>query len=572
MKPVTILSILVGMSWLLSASAEELDVRRDDRLRASKFEIVDPAQKVLARGTVWIADNGDHEFVIGEQRVLTAEQVRQVHERLAASIASTDEPTDPEAVLSLRKAKVLHTLLSAMIEAAGERKGTITVPPGLDTALPLNHPMLGVNLEGVSYWSRAWTFTDVMKQASFHRGNFMVYVDSQGHFPRGRYTVMPAHAATVSGPERLDSKHVKITRHGGGNDPDFSVYLPGFAPGEPGEGQTFHPLFRQWLKPFGTLRFLDWQKTNANPPATWDQRPRPGPLQSDSRGVAVEYMIELCNDLDADLWVCIPHHADDDYNRQFARLVRSQLEPQLKVFVEYSNEVWNSIFPQYKWVKERAEAADRHLYEQVAIEAGRDWDIWLEEFGEQGDRVVRVLAGQSANRWHLEVATKQLGPDGFDAVAIAAYIGISRKDAEAWFDDQVTADQVLDRLFWKLENKDRARWAGHAELARKYGVPLLAYEGGQHLTTHGRRPPYLKAFQRAQSHPRMYDLYREMFDTWFEAGGSTFVAYAYTGPNNHNGAWGKLQFQDQDIGTAPKYRAMIEAVGQKPTGGDASQP
>lgn len=563
MKSVTILSLLVGFSWVFTASGDELSVRRDDRLRASKFEVVNPEEVVLARGTVWIADSGNHEFIVGEGDVLTAEQVREIYERLTAVTEPDADPTDPEAVLSMEKARVLHKLLGAMIEAADERQGTITVPPGLDTALPLNHPMLGINLEGISYWSRAWTFTDVMKQASFRKGDFLVYVDSQGHFPRGRYTVMPPHAATVSGPEKSDGKKVRITPTGGGNDPNFSVYLPGFAPGEPGEQQTFHPLFQQWLKPFSTLRFLNWQQTNSNPPGTWDQRTRPGPLQSDGRGVAVEYMVELCNQMDANLWVCIPHHADDEYNRQFARLVLSQLEPQLKVYVEYSNEVWNSGFPQFKWVKERARAADRHLYEQVAVEADRDWDIWIEEFGESRDRVVRVLAGQSANRWHLEVATKQLGPDGFDALAIAAYVGISRKDAEAWFDDQVTADQVLDKLFWKLENKDRDRWAGHAQLAKQYQVPLLAYEGGQHLTTYGRRPAYLNAFQRAQSHPRMYDLYRTLLDTWFEVGGSTMVAYMYTSPNNHHGAWGKLQFQDQDIRSALKYRALIEAVGNK---------
>ncbi len=426
-----------------------------------------------------------------------------------------------------------------------------------------------MNLEGVSYWSRAWTFTDVMKQASFRNGHFVAYVDAQGHFPRGNYTVVPPQAATVTGPEKTNPSRVKITPNGGGDSPHFSVYLPGFAPGERNEGQAFHPLFKQWLKPFGTLRFLDWQKTNSNPPGTWAERAKPGPLQGDSsRGVAAEYMVALCNETDADLWVCIPHHADDDYNRQFARLVRDHLEPQLKVYVEYSNEVWNSRFPQYDWVKQRADDAGLHLYQQVAIEAQRDWDLWLEEFGPQRDRVVRVLAGQSANRWHLQRATSRLGEGGFDALAVGAYVGINRKDTDQWFAHGATADQVLDKLFELLETKEGPRWAAHAELAEQYGVPLLAYEGGQHVTTHGRRPTYLDAFQRTHSHERMHELYHAILDTWWGVGGSTFVAYSYTGPNNHNGAWGMLQFQDQDIGTAPKYRALIEAAAKRPV--DAS--
>ena len=41
--------------------------------------------------------------------------------------------------------------------------------------------------------------------------------------------------------------------------------------------------------------------------------------------------------------------ADDDYVYQLAALLKDKLDPKLVVYVEYSNEVWNSGFSQFKW-------------------------------------------------------------------------------------------------------------------------------------------------------------------------------------------------------------------------------
>ncbi len=45
-------------------------------------------------------------------------------------------------------------------------------------------------------------------------------------------------------------------------------------------------------------------------------------------------------------WFCIPHAASDDWVASFAALLLSNLRPDLQVYIEYSNEVWNRGFPQ----------------------------------------------------------------------------------------------------------------------------------------------------------------------------------------------------------------------------------
>ena len=46
-------------------------------------------------------------------------------------------------------------------------------------------------------------------------------------------------------------------------------------------------------------------------------------IESDDDGVALEYMIALCNELEADPWFCIPHTATDEYVREFAKQVKA---------------------------------------------------------------------------------------------------------------------------------------------------------------------------------------------------------------------------------------------------------
>ena len=57
-------------------------------------------------------------------------------------------------------------------------------------------------------------------------------------------------------------------------------------------------------------------------------------------------MIDLGNELEKDIWLNIPHLADDAFVRAMAEAVRDSLDPALKVYVEFSNEVWNSQFSQ----------------------------------------------------------------------------------------------------------------------------------------------------------------------------------------------------------------------------------
>jgi hypothetical protein len=109
--------------------------------------------------------------------------------------------------------------------------------------------------------------------------------------------------------------------------------------------QTFSPLLLEKLAPYGTLRFMDWTNTNGQTDVKWSDRVQPTSRTYTSNGVAWEETIHLANILGKNVWINIPHLANADYITQLANLFLNKLEPHLKVYVEYSNEVWGTLFP-----------------------------------------------------------------------------------------------------------------------------------------------------------------------------------------------------------------------------------
>lgn len=62
-----------------------------------------------------------------------------------------------------------------------------------------------------------------------------------------------------------------------------------------------------------------------------------------SSGVALEYLILLASEQDADPWLNIPAFATDDYVTQMANLIYDLLLQKYSAYIEYSNEVWNHL-------------------------------------------------------------------------------------------------------------------------------------------------------------------------------------------------------------------------------------
>ncbi|MEZ6191615.1 MAG: hypothetical protein R3C45_10040 [Phycisphaerales bacterium] len=471
---------------------------------------------------------------------------------------------------------------------------------------------LGINLAEVTYYDREWAFVDAMKLArewlptktgggTFDTGeslkldtngwpilqsgqaaHTLIFVDTDGAYPAGKYVctfegegdvVLSHDAKQISRSGNRIVANVDPSSNGidlriensNPNNPvrNVKLWMPGFENAE----SPFHPLYLERLKPFSVIRFMDWMRTNGSSISSWSDRPKPDYYtQGTRRGVALEYMIELCNELGADPWFCMPHLADDAYVYAFARQVRMRLRPDLNVYVEWSNEVWNSQFPQHKWVQAvtSSDSLSEPFRQRWAQEANRDFDIWREVFAEESDRVIRLAVGQKDNPWVTQKLAEALN-GRFDAISCSTYFGFTSSQ-RGLLNASIAAGDILDMAMSEMTRSLRRNYQAHGDLAREWtqklnrNIPLIGYEGGQHYTADGGSPPWARAILDVQKHPRMYDAYIANMREWRNAGGSLFTAFNFVEKPDKWGAWGQLDFMDQNLDTAPKYRALIEFV------------
>ena len=151
----------------------------------------------------------------------------------------------------------------------------------------------------------------------------------------------------------------------------------------PGSGSYYHPdeLFDRDVKTafskFTTLRYLT---ANFNAEREWWERALPGGVKAawgDRRG-AWEFEVMLANETGKDLYITLPINASDDYVRRLAKLLRfgsdgvnpydgqisnprfPGLNPNLRVYIEWGNEVWNWAFSQATMGVDAARAAVRN--------------------------------------------------------------------------------------------------------------------------------------------------------------------------------------------------------------------
>ncbi len=344
----------------------------------------------------------------------------------------------------------------------------------------------------------------------------------------------------------------------------------------PGTEATYeeNPWCEEWLEklaPFTALRFMDWGYTNNSRLQHWHQRPHIDDYTYTLNGVPYEWMIELCNKKRADAWVCIPHQADEEFIRNMARLFRDYLHPDLKIYVEYSNETWNWMFQQTQYLNTFGDQSVPWP-ERIVPFVQRALDLWSEEFAGQLDRLVRVVGVQHAWQDVSNRIVFNLRPGSFDAFSPAAYFGFSDRGYAA-LEALGAAASAEDVIYWAREGMLSTSYlwtrSQNAFIARKLNLPMIYYEGGQHLTPNpfGSDRPYNKALTEAQTHPAMYDLYCEWLDSLrtFVPEGKTalFMNFSFIGPKSGKyGSWGVLESQfDQHPPyreSAPKYQALLD--------------
>lgn len=372
------------------------------------------------------------------------------------------------------------------------------------------------------------------------------------------------------------------------------------------QGETFNPEFLRKLSGFSLVRFMDWMATNDSRIEGFRDTPSQdratfahvnGFTGERALGVPIETIVELANCAGVDPWINIPHDADDALIRKMAEYVHENLDPRLKVHVEFSNELWNFQFGQATYALEEGEqfATDRNRNGRIDVSEriGDGWmqwygmrasqahDIWTDVYGaDAASQLVRVIATQTAfeglEEAQLEardaVAQGHHAPkESFDAYAITGYFDGGLTDAgnldtvRQW---ATMGAQGRDLAFQQLEfgnvidERDGISlaklidiFAYQGNVADSYGLDLVAYEGGPHLFS-SFDDGLTDFFVTLNRDPRMGVLVTKMLDAFKAAGGDRFAYFQDVSSYGRFGSWGALESIYDDH--TPKFDAIVD--------------
>jgi len=390
-----------------------------------------------------------------------------------------------------------------------------------------------------------------------------------------------------------------------------------------------HVFTQEWLdlvRPLKEIRLKDWAMVDGNVTVDWSQRTLPatpnqiglGGFNTPLGGVAWEYLVQFANLAHKDIWLSIPARVSTTYIQKLAQLIRygsdggepytspqanpvfPGLAPDLNVYVEYSNEVWNGVFDSNAYAQSQAWSAyqnhTRYGPNQVTLDYDyRTWtssnnqdliyrwiaakiktdivDTFVGVFGTSAinARIRPVLSGwmvypdRTGEEGLKFVQAAGWAPqDSFYALSMAGYYGYNDLAAAQVTTnaarDTATKEEVLD-TFADAATVERGSqvWPLAASIATRFGVKLVTYEAGPSLGA-------TNAQGAAQMDPRFVGIQNSIVNSWFAAGGQQYNYSFIFFLNNYGNSQGDFQLSDNPWDrNQPRAQSLYELTTAQST-------
>jgi hypothetical protein len=357
------------------------------------------------------------------------------------------------------------------------------------------------------------------------------------------------------------------------------------------------------LRPFSVVRYMDFLETNHRifyGTGDWidwaDRRKVTDATQEASGqtfGYAWEYVALIGNLSNRGLWINIPAEASDEYITELARLMRDRVNPDLNLYLEYSNEVWNFGFGQYVWNKAAArdEVCDNYAAPfatepactQISATSNLNMpdvsantgggrpnreEVWArrrharrtKEIGDKFREVFCEAFGASATtRIRPVLSWWAIQPQEYDemlqwlraqygepsrylyGIATTAYFGVG---TSIFQNPNATVEEILAAMEADLNGSDNERQR-FIDVARAFNIKAMTYESGS--ATGDVNSQFIFETNianriRAERSQRNGELSRSnLVDHWFNlqnGGGDLFMQFALVSAYNRFGSWG----------------------------------
>lgn len=367
-------------------------------------------------------------------------------------------------------------------------------------------------------------------------------------------------------------------------DFDFHVILPGHETNY-NNGELFNSSFLAKSANQRVFRFMDWTGTNNSTVVN------PADLASDSSltwGHAAPFYttMELMKATGAtEAWINIPHQATDATITAIATEVYNAWQSGIRVWVEYSNEVWNSGFTQTSY----AQTESNTLYGVGGFSGQGLWvakrsidikNLFQTAFGSDSDAIKLVVAGQADYDSFFVDADYLSGsnPSGcynacrirnsendihnhVDMYAIAPYFSGTLLEDQATQESRRT-DLWTDAEFFNDLNPSIDTLLGYVE-SHLTNVPTLTgrsdlvfgyYEMGQHITAQWNPGgAYDLRYRDYQNTVEMGDHYRRLIEHALANGIDVIADYIHIFDHTSGFYWGNYE----NLTETANYRAQV---------------
>jgi hypothetical protein len=344
-------------------------------------------------------------------------------------------------------------------------------------------------------------------------------------------------------------------------------------PVAPGSATSFDPsvTFTQPIKDlvskFSVVRMMDDTGSNGTDVnGNWNLR-RPAGYASQAaigvaHGMAWEYAIQFWNETNTDAWVNIPYTADASFVTQLATLLKNNLGSTHKIYVEWSNEVWNSAYPYPAGANHNDAVAEvqanpnsplnfDHVYpnqdpngwslspRRIAEKTVEVSNIFRQVFGDDQmmTRIRPVLMSQLG--WTGGWLAPELDyiEDYFDNAAYQSaphpasyYIYGAGGSGYENFDPSNGPNTTVDQVFNTMPVGFNQDLQNDTAWTAAFGLKRIAYEGGPSLDNlTGNTNVPASVLQAAWGDPRMRTELVANQNTWSADGGDLFMYFASTG-------------------------------------------
>ena len=259
-------------------------------------------------------------------------------------------------------------------------------------------------------------------------------------------------------------------------------------------------------------------------------------------GWSWEYIIELANILQKDIWINLNVSIDDNYVTSLATKLQAELNPNINIYIEYGNEVWNPNFNVCDfWIRDEAANLGITFNENYARNVVRISNLFKSVYGTAAinSKIRMVLGAQQGwmgrSTIHLNYIQNTFGnPNDFIwAIAPATY----------YSGPGATIEESLNNCHTSIMKQyddvnDDPSLLRFMQLANDWSLPgvCVSYEGQEHANIGNTNNLAVDIGKHRD--PRMATEQYANFQSFFDNGGTLACQFGIWVSYTRYGCWG----------------------------------